>query len=226
MQFHAATVPCPGFPVDTGRRRLVAATRAACGRGVLRPLEETMPRASARYVALLRAINVGGHIVKMEHLRAHFEALGFARVQTVIASGNVIFDAAPGDASAMESRIEQQLQSMLGYAVATFLRTPVELAAVAAHQPFPGTETGSAANPLHVAFTRRAVAPDAVRSLLAARSKIDDFHVEGREVYWVRRTMLGESKFTGARLEKIIGMPATARNITTVRKLAMLTDAG
>ena len=184
-----------------------------------------MPPASACYVALLRAINVGGHVVKMQDLRVHFETLGFARVRTVIASGNVIFETARGETSAVESRIEQHLQSMLGYAVATFLRTPDELARVAAHDPFPGGDAGSAGNPLHVAFTRRAVAPEAVRSLLAARSEIDDFHVEGREIYWVRRTLLGESKFTGARLEKIIGMPATARNITTVRKLATLTNA-
>ena len=184
-----------------------------------------MPPASACYVALLRAINVGGHVVKMQDLRAHLEALGFARVRTVIASGNVIFETARGETSAIESRIERHLQSVLGYAVATFLRTPDELAQVVAHDPFPGSDAGAAGNPLHVAFTRRAVAPEAVRSLLAARTEIDDFHVDGREIYWVRRTLLGESKFTGARLEKIIGMPATARNITTVRKLATLTGS-
>ena len=46
-----------------------------------------------RYVALLRAINVGGHTVKMDALRKHFSRMGFANVETFIASGNVIFDA-------------------------------------------------------------------------------------------------------------------------------------
>ena len=45
-----------------------------------------------KYVAFLRAINVGGHVVKMEVLRAHFESLGLSSVDTFIASGNVIFD--------------------------------------------------------------------------------------------------------------------------------------
>ena len=45
-----------------------------------------------RYVAFLRAINVGGHVVKMEALRKLFESMGFQRVETYIASGNVIFD--------------------------------------------------------------------------------------------------------------------------------------
>jgi len=48
---------------------------------------------SARYVALLRAINVGGHVVKMDVLRKHFTKLGFTNVETFIASGNVLFDA-------------------------------------------------------------------------------------------------------------------------------------
>ena len=55
-----------------------------------------MPRTpSSRFVALLRAINVGGHVVKMEALRKHFTRLGFANVETFIASGNVLFDAPP-----------------------------------------------------------------------------------------------------------------------------------
>ncbi len=181
-----------------------------------------------RYIALLRAINVGGHIVKMHDLRAHFEALGFSRVQTVIASGNVIFDdaAADGNPAAIEQRIERHLHTMLGYEVATFLRSPLELAAAAAHEPFPGSSAGTAEKPLHVSFTRRPPGADAERALLAARTDIDDFQLRGREIYWLRRTLLGESEFTGARLEKIIGMPATARNVTTVRKLAALTRSG
>ena len=61
-----------------------------------------------RYVAFLRAINVGGHTVKMDALRAHLAALGFADVQTFIASGNVLFTA-PGDPAALEAQIEAHL---------------------------------------------------------------------------------------------------------------------
>lgn len=56
-----------------------------------------------RYIAFLRAINVGGHTVKMDVLRAHFTRLGLANVETFIASGNVIFDAA-ADPRRLESR--------------------------------------------------------------------------------------------------------------------------
>src|SRR5215216_6889717 len=89
-----------------------------------------------RYVALLRAINVGGHTVKMDVLRAHFEALRFARVESFIASGNILFDTSSTDTAAIEARIEKKLRAELGYDVDTFVRTGGELAAVAAHQPF------------------------------------------------------------------------------------------
>ena len=60
----------------------------------------------ARYAAFLRAINVGGHVVKMEVLRAAFEDLGFAGVETFIASGNVIFETRAKDLVAVERKIE------------------------------------------------------------------------------------------------------------------------
>src|SRR4051794_1405623 len=93
--------------------------------------------AMKRYVAFLRGINVGGHRVKMDHLRDLFTALGFSNVTTFIASGNVIFDTPAPDVSAIESRIEGHLKASLGYEVDTFLRTPAELATVVAFRPFP-----------------------------------------------------------------------------------------
>ena len=175
-----------------------------------------------RFVAFLRAINVGGHTVKMQALREHFETLGFSGVETVIASGNVLFNARTRDAAALERRIERHLHSALGYEVATFLRTPNELAATAFHEAFPGSGVGSAGYPLYIAFTRAPVPAEAEATLLGFHTDTDDFHIQGREIYWACRTSLGQSSFTAARLEKIIGMPATMRNVTTVRKLAVM----
>ena len=67
-----------------------------------------------RYVALLRAVNVGGRVVKMDQLRALFEAMKFKHVETFIASGNVVFDARTDDASALEQANETHLQRPLG----------------------------------------------------------------------------------------------------------------
>lgn len=188
-----------------------------CGR------DHPVTRTSApmqRYVAFLRAINVGGHTVKMDRLRALFAALDLAEVETFIASGNVSFLAPEGeDPAALERRIEHHLRESLGYEVATFLRTPAQLAAIVAHRPFPESET-EAAHALYVGFLGAPPSEDAARKLLAFRSGEDDFHVHGREVFWLARRKVSESAFSGAKLEKALGMAATLRNVTTVAKLA------
>ena len=173
-----------------------------------------------RLIAFLRAINVGGHVVKMDALRRVFESLGFAYVETFIASGNVIFSAAEPASHALERRIEAALQEALGYPVATFIRSTPELAAIIRHEPFPAADLAGAGVSLFIGFLPEA--PDAAtgRALAALSSPEDEFHVHGRELYWLRRGRLSDSPVTGAVLEKKLGLPTTLRNATTVRKLA------
>ncbi|HEV7683404.1 MAG TPA: DUF1697 domain-containing protein [Pyrinomonadaceae bacterium] len=172
-----------------------------------------------KYVAFLRAINVGGHTVKMDYLRTLFEALGFTNVETFIASGNVIFDSPSRSSKALEKRIEASLELTLGYAVATFIRSTSELAEVASHKPFSHAEV-SAAHALYVGFFATTPTDAAKQKLLALDLKSDRFHLNGRELYWLARTSFSDSEFSGARLEKTLGLPATLRNVTTVKKLA------
>ena len=89
-----------------------------------------------RYIALLRAINVGGHKVKMDRLRKLFESLGLSNVETFIASGNVNFDSPAEDARTLEKQIEDYLRKSLGFEVATFVRLVSELEAIAGYRPF------------------------------------------------------------------------------------------
>lgn len=173
-----------------------------------------------RYVAFLRAINVGGHTVKMDRLRSLIASLGFHNVKTFIASGNVILDAEAGDPLELEDRIERQLEQALGYEVVTFLRSPEELAGVAAYRPFDIAEPVDG-HALSVAFLKKPPGDAERQRLIGLRNEIDDFVVHGREVYWLRRNRPSESKFSGAVLERTLGMPATIRNVTTVRKLAL-----
>lgn len=174
----------------------------------------------SRYLALLRAINVGGHTVKMEHLRQLFASLGYTNVETFIASGNVIFEAPTRNTRDIEKQIEGHLRESLGYAVATFIRTPCELAAIARYQPFPAPVLEEVSNALYIAFLPTPPSDEAQRTLMASRTRTDDFHIHGREMYWLCRTRISDSVFSGARLEKLLGMPVTMRNVTTVRKLA------
>ena len=172
-----------------------------------------------RQVAFLRAINVGGHVVKMDRLRALFLKIGHTEVETFIASGNVIFQSPSKNAKALEQAIEAKLREALGYEVTTFLRTPEELAAILEFEPFPKARKAQG-DALYVGFLSEAPAPAAVRELEACQTDCDEFRVHGREVYWRLHGNFRDSKFSGARLEKLLGTRATLRNVTTVQKLA------
>jgi uncharacterized protein (DUF1697 family) len=173
----------------------------------------------SRYIAFLRAINVGGHTVKMDVLRRHFEALGFSNVETFIASGNVIFETPVKKTRALEKKIEEHLYAVLGYEVATFIRTPVEIAVIAQYQPFSPAMLRNA-QALNVAFLAEPLDAIAQKKLAALKTDVDDFHVRGREVYWLCRRKQSESTFSNAVLEKTIGRPSTIRGINTIHKMA------
>lgn len=171
-----------------------------------------------RYVAFLRAINVGGHTVKMDELRRLFEDFGLARVETFIASGNVIFESRR-TATKLAGEIESGLRQALGYEVATFLRTVAEVAAVAGHEPFDASRMAAAAA-LNVGFLAAPLMREAERRLMGFKTDVDDFHAHGREVYWLCRKRQSESTFSNVAMEKALGVRATFRGINTVRRLA------
>lgn len=172
-----------------------------------------------RRVALLRAINVGGRFVKMDRLRELLAPLKLGDLQTFIASGNVLFrsSAAP---ELLERKFEALLAKELGYKVDTFVRTAEELASVVGHDPFPGEPGPGGA--LSVAFLKGAPSAEVTERLVRLRTEMDDLHVHGREMYWLSRGRISESKVWRTPFEKVIGGPGTMRNITTVRKLADL----
>jgi uncharacterized protein (DUF1697 family) len=172
----------------------------------------------SKYIAFLRAINVGGHTVTMVQLRKSFEKLGFSNVETFIASGNVIFDTAARSAAKLERMIEAALREELGYEVATFIRTPAEVASVAAYRPFSDAEIAKS-HDLYIGFLTAAPAAEAEQKLMSLASDNDAFHVAGREVYWLVRTKMSESRFTGAMIEKTLRLPTTMRNVRTIRRI-------
>jgi uncharacterized protein (DUF1697 family) len=130
-----------------------------------------------RHVAFLRAINVGGHTVKMDVLSGLFRELDLTGVETFIASGNVIFDSVATDEGILSGRIERHLRKALGYEVTTFLRPVREVVAVAAYDPFPG-EPLPPEGAMNIGFIANAIAAAALEAL---ETDIDRFHVHGRE---------------------------------------------
>jgi uncharacterized protein (DUF1697 family) len=173
-----------------------------------------------RCIAFVRGINLGGHNVKMDRLRALFEELGFGDVSTFIASGNVIFDCDDRDPDALEDAIEAHLAQALGYDVPTFLRSDVEVARIAAFEPFPSVEARDG-DTHHIAFLNHAPDTAAAAAVAELANDEDMLHVDGRELYWLRRGRFSDSTITAALLEKAMGaQPSTIRNANTVRKIA------
>ena len=172
-----------------------------------------------RYIAFLRAINVGGHTVKMESLRRLFESFGFSEVETFIASGNVIFSATTQDPTLLESRISAGLRTALGYEVAAFVRGRGELVRIAAYQPFPPSVFEAAATN-NVIFLPGPLDDSARQKLMALRSEIDSFATHASEVYWCCRRIQSQSTFSNAVLEKTLGVKSTIRGVNTIQKLA------
>jgi uncharacterized protein (DUF1697 family) len=174
-----------------------------------------------RYAALLRAINVGGHTVRMSELCAMFERAKLSNVRSVIASGNVLFDTRAAATASIEKRIESTLRSALGYDVDTFVRTPEELEAIVAHEPFDPSDPVLEGDTVQVIFTRSTIDHAACERITALRTSYDDFAVFGRELFWRTRGRISDSKITPARFARALGGAGTARNVTTVRKLAV-----
>ena len=178
----------------------------------------------ARLVAFLRAINVGGHIVRMEDLRRLFEEQGFTDVSTFIASGNVIFTTR-ARAHALAPRIEKHLREALGYEVPTFLRSEAQVAEVAAYRPFAPVLV-SRARMSYVGFLASDPGEPGRTALRTLASPIEHLHLKGREVYWLTESPLSESKLSYAAFEKALKTRATFRGMNTVERLAARLASG
>jgi len=167
-----------------------------------------------RCVAFLRAVNVGGRLVKMDALRVTLEALPLARVETFIASGNVVFDSRVRDFAALERKIEAQLLKAFGFEIDTFVRTLDEVAQLAAHPAFEATAPTQV-----IGFLRAVPEPPALQAVARMSTDADRLTVEGRELLWLSSRLQSESVFSNAAFERALKMRSTFRGVGTLRKL-------
>ena len=177
-----------------------------------------------QYLAFLRGINLGRRRIRMDELRAHFEAMKLTHVETFIASGNVIFESKERDRLKLARAIEQHLEKTLGYAADTFVRTRAEIATAAAFKPFSPVDLDPPENTVHIGFFNQAPTAAQARGLLSCRTEVDEFCVEGREFFWLcRRIKTHESKVWSSPTLRALKLPSSSmRNLTTLRKLAAL----
>jgi uncharacterized protein (DUF1697 family) len=165
----------------------------------------------AVYVALLRAVNVGGtSSLPMAELNAICEGLGFADVKTYIQSGNVLFRSDEAE-KAVEEKLDDALGKTLGKRPGVMVRSRKELDGIIAHAPFPEAKP----NFLLVYFLPEAAAKDALDKMVAPDG--EEAKLAGREIYVHYPIGSGRSKL------KLPALKAgTSRNLNTVRKLADL----
>jgi uncharacterized protein (DUF1697 family) len=165
----------------------------------------------AAFVALLRAVNVGGTgKLPMSELKAMCEELGFTAVRTYIASGNVVFSSRKSE-SAIKAAFERRLADYAGKPVGVLVRTAEEMAQVVADNPYPKL----APNRTMTLFLDRTPPAD---TLATVRGRKDEkIHLGRREIYIHYGEGMAKSKLV---------IPAaksgTARNMNTVAVLAKM----
>jgi len=183
-----------------------------------------MPRSSdpVLHVALLRAVNVGRRTVAKDALREAFARAGGRNVRTFMASGNVLFEAPPGRVEAIASGAGRRLATVLGTAPVVMVRTGSEIAALLRRGPFAGADAPRLVKRYIVFLAdeprRRPRLP--VRD---AGEALDLVHVSKRECWVVSgRKPNGWYGFPVAFVERAVGATGTARNWSTLTKLAAL----
>ncbi|HEV7615032.1 MAG TPA: DUF1697 domain-containing protein [Solirubrobacterales bacterium] len=176
------------------------------------------------YVAFLRGMNLGGRRIKNDELRAEFETLGFDEVATFRASGNVIFTSAKKSEGALTKVIETGLGEALGYEVPVFLRSSVEVEAIAAREPFPSKAVAASKGKLQVSLLAKKPTAAARKKVLALASDEDLLALEGRELYWLPGGGTIESELDLKAIDAALGK-GTMRTMGTIEQIAAKFDA-
>lgn len=176
-----------------------------------------------RYIALLRAINVGGYRkIKMDDLREMFSSMGFNNPETYIASGNVVFEAPEEVHERLAGRIKKQIDDTFGHDVPVVIRTAGEMEAVLDRVPFESKEGWR----LYITFLPSAPSSDISVELESLSSGIEKFRVLKREVFsFVNKKTSKKPNFSNNFIEKHFDMQGTTRNLRTVRKIQELASA-
>ena len=177
----------------------------------------------ANYIAFLRGINVGGkNLIKMADLTAVFESVGLSHVKTFIQSGNVLFDSKEVGIENLRYKIEDQIEKILGKKITVILRTRQEIETIIRMDPFKNQDYGSVTK-LYVCFLDSK--PEVTPSLPLHNEKeaLVLISVTDRDAFLVSLPKeAGHFGFPNPFIEKELKVPSTARNWTTVSKIAAL----
>ena len=172
------------------------------------------------WIVLLRGINVGGaNRLAMADLRDLVGSLGHTGVSTYIQSGNIVLTSPRSDRSVIATEICAGIETSFGPKVSAVLRTPAEMRAALANNPY---TTGYEPKHVYITFLSDTPTPEDVALLERDRFLPDRFEVIGSELYGCYPQGSGRSKMTLDYFEKRLHVRGTARNLNTVAKLIEL----
>ena len=175
-----------------------------------------------RRVVLIRAVNVGPAQLPMAELREIAADLGATDVSTYIASGNLVADV-PGDPSAFDRSLEAALEARYGWFRDVISRTHDEVAAALAAHPFEVVEPKYS----YVTFLLAKPAVAAIAAAEEVATGEDQWQVIGTEMHIRYADGAGRPQMKGDTIGRRLGVPGTARNLNTVKRLIELaTSAG
>ncbi len=178
---------------------------------------------TVRHIALLRGINVGGHKkIKMAELRVMLTDLGFSNVATVLATGNIGFDADEMNASDLQTIIHDGILDTFGHDVDVLMRTQANIQALVATEPFASVAVTENTR-LNVSFLGNEAQNTVTLPYDSPAPDFDILHVSATEVCSVW-TLNGKVRSTDYMkiLEQEFGKNITTRNWNTVLKIADL----
>jgi len=172
-----------------------------------------------KYIAFLRAINVGGHgVIKMEELRKLFNELRFKNVKTYIQTGNVVFETSAKDSDSLTNKIEKHLNKSLGYEVEVMLRTVPEIEEIIKDNPFKKVKLDKSLQ-LYLTFLYKEPSEEQKELIIAASEDNANFRLAKREVYTLYNRNNAKNPFSNAFVEKKLKIPSTTRNWNVINKV-------
>lgn len=177
-----------------------------------------------RYVALLGSINVGGNRLKMADLRAAFEAEDFTSVETVVASGNVLFDHDARPTRGLEEKLAMMMHERFNMTSAVMVRSRDEMAAAIADNPFAGQNEDKF---VHTMFLDGQPSPAQFDVLVAdhAGRGGERLGLGDRALFIDFGDGVADSRLTGPFIEKRLNCKGTARNIRSIGRIIAKLDA-
>ena len=171
-----------------------------------------------RYVALFGSINVGGNRLTMADLRHAFEREGFENVETVVASGNVLFDYDERPSDGLEEMLAYLLQDRFDIASFAAVRNREDLDEAISGNPF---AADGAENLVHTLFLSAPVDPANFAALSAAYAVRGPERIASgsRALYVDYVAGVAGSKLTNAFIERRLACRSTARNIRSLKRI-------